>query len=82
MKAERVGNKRANRDHLNYSIVDVKQNTEQSPGKLKTCCLSYFRERPPANVGGKNLQEYNNNMYHSHIHEYAKCTWDVHNIYT
>ena len=21
-------------------------------------------------------------LYHSHIHEYAKCTWDVHNIYT
>ena len=20
-------------------------------------------------------------MYHSHIHEYAKCTWDVHYIY-
>ena len=20
-------------------------------------------------------------VYHSHIHEYAKCTWDVHNIY-
>ena len=24
-----------------------------------------------------------NGMYHSHIHEYAKCTWDVHiYIYT
>ena len=21
-------------------------------------------------------------VYHSHIHEYAKCTWDVHYIYT
>ena len=21
-------------------------------------------------------------IYHSHIHEYAKCTWDVYNIYT
>ena len=34
-KAGRVGNRRKNRDHPNYSVVEVGQNTEKSPGDLK-----------------------------------------------
>ena len=32
--AERVGNWRRNRDHPNYSIVEICQNIERSPGDL------------------------------------------------
>ena len=31
----RVGNWRTSRDHLNYSIVKIGQNTEKSPGDLR-----------------------------------------------
>ena len=31
----RVGNRRTNRDHPNYSIVKIGQNTEKSPGDLR-----------------------------------------------
>ena len=30
-----VGNRRKNRDHPNYSIVEIGQNTEKSPGNLR-----------------------------------------------
>ena len=33
--AERVGNRRTNRDHPNDSIVEIGQNTEKSPGDLR-----------------------------------------------
>ena len=32
---ERDGNSRTNRDHLNYSIVEIGQNTENTPGDLR-----------------------------------------------
>ena len=32
--AGRVGNRQTNRDHLNYRIMDISQNTEKSPGDL------------------------------------------------
>ena len=31
----RVGNLRTSRDHVNYSIVEIGQNTEKSPGDLR-----------------------------------------------
>ena len=31
----RVGNRKTNRDHPNYSIVKIDQNTEKSPGNLR-----------------------------------------------
>ena len=37
---ERVGNKRMSRDHPNYSIVKISQNTEKSPGDLKRLAIS------------------------------------------
>ena len=33
--AGRVANRRINRDHPNYSIVKIGQNTEKSPGDLR-----------------------------------------------
>ena len=40
---KRVGrfeNRRMSRDHLNYSITKIKQNTETSPGDLKRLAVS------------------------------------------
>ena len=34
-RSREVGNWRTNGDHLNYSIVEVGQNTEKSPGDLR-----------------------------------------------
>ena len=30
-----LGNKRTNKDHVNYSIVEIGENTEKSPGDFK-----------------------------------------------
>ena len=35
-----LANKRTSRDHLNYGIVEIKQNTEKSPGELKRLAVS------------------------------------------
>ena len=57
-KAGRVGNWRTNRDHPNYTIIKISQNTEKSPWIFKeNCCDSDFSERQSANVGVKNSQE-------------------------
>ena len=34
-RIETVGNRRKNRDHSDYSIVEIGQNTEKSPGDLR-----------------------------------------------
>ena len=34
-RIRRVGNQRTNRDHLNYRIFEIGQNTEMSPGDLR-----------------------------------------------
>ena len=36
----RVGNKRTNGDHPNYSIIMIGQNTEKSPGDLRRLAVS------------------------------------------
>ena len=62
------GNKRTSRDHPNYSIVKIGQNTEKSPGDLspqdssqysvtQTFCHSNSSEKPSANAGMKNSQK-------------------------
>ena len=38
--AGRVGNWRANRDHLIYRIVQISQNPEKSPGDLKRLAVT------------------------------------------
>ena len=50
------GNKRTSGDHPNYSIVEIGQNTEKSPGDFKTCCLSNSSESPSAKTDVKNLK--------------------------
>ena len=35
-----LGNKRTNGDHLNYSVVEMDQNTEKSPGDLRKLAVS------------------------------------------
>ena len=41
------GNKRTGGNHTNYYIIEIKRNTEKSPGDLKrTCFLSNLCKRP------------------------------------
>ena len=50
------------RDHPNYSIVEIAQNTEKSPGDLgDTFCNSISGGKPSANAGVKNSQTSKNN---------------------
>ena len=45
-------------DHPNYSIVEIEQNTEKSPGDIEEiCCHSDSRGNPSANTGVKNSQK-------------------------
>ena len=39
-EAERVGNRRTNRDHPNFSLVEIGQNTEKSPGNLRKLAVT------------------------------------------
>ena len=36
----RLGNNRTNRDHLNYSIIEIGLNTEKSPGDLRRLAVT------------------------------------------
>ena len=56
-KARKLRNKRTTGDHSNYSIINIGQNTEKSPGE--TCYHSDSSKRPPANAGEKNSQGIN-----------------------
>ena len=47
-----LGNERTSRDHPNYSIVEIGQNTEKSPEDLRRL-LSL---KPTANTGVKNSE--------------------------
>ena len=56
--AERVGDWRTNRDHSNYSIVAIWQNTENSSGKIRWLAVS----QTPVNTGmKKSHKKWNNN---------------------
>ena len=37
---ERVGNRRTSRNHSNYSIVEIGQNMEESPGDLRRLAVN------------------------------------------
>ena len=53
----RVGNQKTNRNHPNYSIAKIGQNTERSPGNLRRLAGTDHSKRPSANAGvNKNLQ--------------------------
>ena len=46
-----------NRDHPDYKIIEISQNTEKNPGDLKRFGVTQdFSERLSANVGMKNSQ--------------------------
>ena len=51
----RSGNQKKNRDHQDYSIVEIDQNTE-SLRSMETCCHLDSGERPPASAAVKKLQ--------------------------
>ena len=54
----RLGNKRTNRDHPNYSIIKIGQNPEKSPGDMRgTCCHSNSSDEISTNVSVKNSLE-------------------------
>ena len=56
----RIENQRKNQDHLDYSIVEVSQNTQKSPRDLKRLAVT---QTP--NADGKNsltVNENNNNI--------------------
>ena len=48
----RLGNKRASGYHPNYSIIEIGQNTEKSPGDLKRLAVTQIPVSP--NTGEKN----------------------------
>ena len=50
-------NKRTSGKHLNYSIIKIAQNAEESPGDEETCCHSNSGEKPSANAGVKNSKK-------------------------
>ena len=53
----RIGNKNTCGNQPNDSIVKIGQNTEKSPGDLKsTCCRPYTNEGSSANTSVKNSQ--------------------------
>ena len=59
-----LGNKRTSRDHPNYSIIEIGQNTEKSPGDLKRLAVTQtLVKKPSANADVKNSEgvNYNNN---------------------
>ena len=50
-------NKKTSGDHSNYCIIEISQNTEESPGDIEeTCCHSDSRERPSTLADVKNSQ--------------------------
>ena len=51
--AERVENRRTSRDHPNYSILKIGQNTEKSPGNLR-----FGVTQTPEKVHQLNYKEY------------------------
>ena len=49
-----LGDKRTSGDHPNYSIAEIGQNIEKSPGDLSlTCCHLNSSEKPSANAAVK-----------------------------
>ena len=57
-----LGNKRTSRDHPDYSIIKISQNTEKSPGDLRKFAVTQnSSEKPLVNAGVKNFQRSNNN---------------------
>ena len=48
-------------NHPNYCIIEIGQNTEKSPGDLKTLLSLNFSESLSAYADVKNSQEVNNN---------------------
>ena len=60
-ETRRFGNKRTSVDHPNYSIVEISQNTEKSPGDLKRLAVTQTPvKKPSVNTGVKNYQKRNN----------------------
>ena len=52
-----LGNKRTRRDHLNYSIVEIGQNTEKSPGDLRRLDVTQTTTNPSQSGPGSNGNE-------------------------
>ena len=50
-----LGNNRTSKDCLKYSIVEIGQNTEKSPGNSETCCHSHSSEKSSAKADMKNV---------------------------
>ena len=63
----KIWNKRTSRDHPDYNINKIDQNTKQGSWRLEeTCCLSNFCEKPIANAGVKDpLEEGEEESRHS-----------------
>ena len=54
MRTGGLGNKRTCRDHPNYNVINIDQNSEKV---LDTCCHSKSRKKLPANAGVKNCEK-------------------------
>ena len=54
----RLGNEKTSGDHPNYTIVEIAQNTEKSPGDLRRLDVTQTPgKKPLANAGVKNSQK-------------------------
>ena len=59
----RVENRRMNRHHSNYSIVEIGQNIEKSPGNVKRLAVTLTRVKDhQLNPMGKTRNKYNNHI--------------------
>ena len=58
----RLENKRTSRDHPDYIIIKIGQNTEKSPGDLRKLAVTQnYNEKPSANSQRNNNNNNNNN---------------------
>ena len=53
----RDGNRRMNKDHPNYWINKIGQNTEKSPGDLRSLAVTHSSKRPSVNCDVKDSQD-------------------------
>ena len=54
---EGLGNKRTNRDHPNYDIVKIGQNTDKSPGDLRRLAVTQTSEKQSVKTCVENSRE-------------------------
>ena len=76
-----VGNKRTSGKHLNYSIIKIGQNTEESARDLKTLAVTQTPvEKPSSNAGMKNFLRCTIIKDHTTKLFMSKAEWNTENL--